>query len=74
MSRKSRTPIPKMRPEAVELMAEAAGFAPACIYESSDELHEADVALWRRRHRRARMTSVPPSVASLCLAFILVIL
>ena len=74
MSRKSRNPFPKMRPEAIELMAEAAGFAPACIYESSVEWHEAAVALWRRRSRRARAASVPPSVASLCLAFILVIL
>jgi hypothetical protein len=74
MSKKSREPLPRLRPDTIELMAEAAGFAPACIYESSIEFHEAAVARWRRRSRRTRLSAVSPSMTSLGLALLLVIM
>jgi hypothetical protein len=74
MKKKSREPIPRLRPESIELMAEAAGFAPACIFESSVEFHEAAVAHWRRRSRRGRLANVSPSFTSLGLALLLVLM
>jgi hypothetical protein len=31
--------------------ASAAGFAPACLFETSDEFHRGAIARWRRRRR-----------------------
>jgi hypothetical protein len=67
-------PYPRLRADAVDRIAEAAGFAPACAYETSDEWHNALVVQWRRRTRRARLSNVSPSVTSLCLALVLVVM
>lgn len=74
MSRRAASPIPRLRPEAVDRMVEAAGFAPACAYESSEEWHNLLVRQWRRRMRRARLGAVSPSITSLSLAFLLVMI
>jgi hypothetical protein len=55
-------------------LVEAAGFAPACAYECSEEWHHALLVLWRRRNRRARLATISPSLTSLCLALVLVVM
>jgi hypothetical protein len=63
-----------LTPEMIGRLAEAAGLAPACAFENSDEWHGSLVAQWRRRMRRARLAAVSPSLTSLCLAFCLVVM
>lgn len=55
--------------------ADAAGFANACAYESSDELHRDAVSRWRAQRRwRSGLMAGGATFASLALAMILVVI
>jgi hypothetical protein len=45
-----RVPVPH-HPFGLSNAASAAGLAPACLFETSEELHRAAVVRWRRRRR-----------------------
>jgi hypothetical protein len=45
-----RVPVPH-HPFGLNNAASVAGIAPACLFETSEELHRAAVVRWRRRRR-----------------------
>ena len=67
------SPFPRLGAQALDAIANAAGYALACPYENSAETHAEAISKWRRAHRAATLRSLPSPVTFL-LAAILVVL
>ena len=67
------SPFPRLGDKALAEAAAAAGYAQACPYETSAQLHEADVERWRALHR-PRSLAMLPSPLSVLLAMLLVMM
>ena len=75
MKTRSRLPLPRLGHDGLLAAAGAAGYAPACAYESGGEWDAALLERWRNRRKAQgmRLRALPSPVACL-LALVLVVL
>ena len=73
MKTRSRFPLPRLGNETLFAAAGAAGFAPACAFETSQEWDAIAVTRWRERHKRDSLKMLPSPLA-MVLALVFVVM
>ena len=73
MKTRSRLPLPRFGNDMLFAAAGAAGFAPACAFETSQEWHALAVTGWKEKRRREALHLLPSPIAMM-LALVFVVM
>jgi hypothetical protein len=73
MKPRSGFPLPRLGTDTLFAAAGAAGFAPACAFETSQEWHALAVLGWKERRKREAMRLLPSPIAMM-LALVFVVM